>query len=162
MGFVRQQALLGAFGPFPFLTSDLFYAGTFGIRSASSLSFDFIKQHPTGDEPVESLLARGLTFDLHAGRAMEEHHTGGSLVDVLSAVPTGANKRFLNVHFIHTQHCHALDELKFLILTDRKRAHGFKVTGSRTNGNVTVRIRLTVGVVICRFFRSLGSRVAQW
>src|ERR1035438_5069999 len=54
---------------------------------------------------------------------MQQHHAGGGLVDVLSAVPAGADKGFLDVGLAHAQRGHALSELGFLFQADGESAH---------------------------------------
>jgi len=49
---------------------------------------------------------------------MQQHHAGGGLIDVLSAVAARTDKGFLDVGLAHAQSGHALRELGFLFQTD--------------------------------------------
>ena len=113
MGFVGEHPGFGAAGTFAFLSADLFNLGASRGDEAVLLRLNLVQQQAPGDETVESLLAGLLAFDLQAGRTMEQHHAGGNLVDVLSAVPAGADKGFLDVRLAHAERGHALRELGF-------------------------------------------------
>ena len=129
VGFVGEHPRLGAARTFPFLAADFLDAGALGGHIAAFQRFNLVEQEAAGDEAVESLLAGGLTFDLQAGRTVQQHHTGGGLVDVLSTMAAGADKGFFNVSFAHAQRDHALRELGFLFRADRERAHVVRVAG---------------------------------
>jgi hypothetical protein len=123
MRLVRQHSLLRAVRPFTLLATNLFNLGALRIRSAFRLRFDFVEQQTARKEAIQTLVACGLTFDLHSGRTMKQHHASGCLVDVLPAVTAGTDEGFLNVGFAHSQLTHALGELVFLFKTDRECAH---------------------------------------
>ena len=92
--------------------------GALGGDVALPQLLDLVEQEPAGQEPVEALLAGGLAFDLHPGRPVEQHDAGGGLVDVLAAVPAGADKGLLDVRLAHTQRSHALGELGLFVGAD--------------------------------------------
>ena len=127
MRLVGEHPGLGAAGAFPFLAADFFNLGALRGDETVFLFLNLVEQQAAGDETVESLLARLLAFDLHAGWTMQQHHAGGNLVDVLSAVAAGADKSFLDVRLAHAQRGHALCELIFLFRTDGECAHGTTV-----------------------------------
>lgn len=82
-----------------------------GLALAAEL--DFVQQQATGQDPVASLMAGLLAFHLNARGPMNEHDARGSLIDVLPTMPSGPNKRFLNVLFADAEGRHAL--AKFVI-----------------------------------------------
>src|SRR5439155_22298422 len=104
--------------------SDLFDARAFRRHIALLLRLDFIQQQPASEETVQSLLSRGLAFDLQAGGSVEQHHTRRAFVDVLAAVPARTNKRLFDVPFPHPQRGHTLRQLVFFVRAYRKCAHG--------------------------------------
>ena len=136
-GFVGENPFLGAAGAFSFLASDFLNAGALGVHVTFLQRFNLVEQKAAGEEAVEALLARGLTFDLHAGRTVPQHHAGGRLVDVLSAVAAGTDEGFFDVRFAHAQRGHPLRELGFLVQADWKRAHDGRVAGQARKGNGT-------------------------
>ena len=83
---VGEHALFGAAAALAFLAADFLDAGALGIDMAFLEGFDLVEQQATCEKAIESLLARGLAFDLKTRRPMEQHHAGGGLVDVLAAV----------------------------------------------------------------------------
>ena len=91
-GFVGEHSFFCAPRPFPFLAPDFLDARALGVHAAFLKGFDFVEQQPSGEEAVEALLARGLAFHLQAGRSVEQHYACRGLVDVLAAVPAGADK----------------------------------------------------------------------
>jgi hypothetical protein len=123
VGFVGEHSLFGAAAAAAFLAADFFDAGAFGGDEAFLPGFDLVQQQPTGEEAVKALLAGGLAFDLEAGWTMEQHHAGGGLVDVLTAVPARADEGFFDVSFANAQGSHALGELVFLFWTDGESWH---------------------------------------
>jgi hypothetical protein len=108
VGFIGEDALLGALATWAFLSTDSLQSRALGRRTAFSGTFDFVEQKPPRDETIEPLLTRGLAFDLKPGRAMHEHDARGSLIDILAAVTAGADKRFFDVGFAHAERGHAL------------------------------------------------------
>src|SRR5438093_12485484 len=88
--FIGQHPILRAFGELPFGPADFFDASDFRVQPAFATRLDFVEQQTAGDEAIQTLLARGLTFDLHAAGTMQQHHAGRGLVDVLPAVAAGA------------------------------------------------------------------------
>ena len=129
--FIVEHALFGAPGAFAFLPANFFNAGALGIHVALLERFDLVEQKPAGEKAVESLLTRGLAFDLKTRGPVEQHDASGSLVDVLAAVAAGTDKCFFNVGFAHAERGHALRELGFLLRADRECAHGASVAGGR-------------------------------
>ena len=121
---VVEHALFGATRAFAFLATDLFDAGAFGIDVALLERFDLVEEESAGEEPIESLLTRGLAFNLKMRRTVEQHHACRGLVDVLAAVTARADKRLVEVGFADAERGHALGELGFFLRTDRERAHG--------------------------------------
>jgi hypothetical protein len=99
VGFIGQDAFFGLAAPFSFLTADLFEACALGGRLARLQLFNLVQQETTGNEPIKSLLARGLALHLQLGWAMQEHDARGRLIDVLAAVPSGPHKRFFEIGF---------------------------------------------------------------
>src|SRR5881397_2638964 len=83
-GFVGEHPFLGATAARTALAANFFEASAFRSSLAGPTRLDFVEQKLARKKPIESLLARGLTFDPQAGRPVEEHHTSGGLVDVLS------------------------------------------------------------------------------
>ena len=143
MLLVGQHALFGAAAAATFLAADLFHAGALGIHVAFLKGFDLVEQKTAGKKAVESLLARGLAFDLETCRTMEQHHAGGGLVDVLAAVTARSDKRLVDVGFAHAERSHALGELTFLLRADGERAHGGSVAGGRRKGKPGQKKRFT-------------------
>ena len=80
-------------------------------------------------------LAGGLAFDLEAGRTMEQHHAGGHLVNVLSAMSAGTDEGFFDVGFADSQSSHALCKLCFFVARNLEGAHGARVTARREHCN---------------------------
>ena len=118
MGFVGEHPVFGTAGALAFLAANLLNAGALGRHEPPLQRFDFIEQQSAREKTVESLLAGGLTFDLQPGGTMEQHHAGGGLIDILSAVTAGPDKGLFNVGFPHIQRRHALRELSFLFRTN--------------------------------------------
>ncbi len=126
---ISEHPLFGAAAATTFLAADLLDAGALGIDVAFLERLDLVQQKPAGEKAVESLMTRGLAFDLKTRRTMEQHHAGGGLVDVLAAVTAGADKRLVDVGFAHAERGHALRELGFLLRADGKRTHGEQRSG---------------------------------
>ena len=133
MSLIGEHPLFGAAAATPFLAADLLDCGALGGHVARAEGFDLVEQQAAGQEAVEALLAGGLAFDLQAGRAMEQHDAGGGLVDILAAVPAGADKGFFEVGLAHAQCGHALGELGFFVGADGERVHGGRIV-RRTEG----------------------------
>lgn len=125
MRFVGEHFFFRAPRTFSFLPPDFFDLGALRGNETVFPFFNFIEQQSARDETIQSLLARRLTFDLQAGRPMQEHDAGGNFVHVLSAVAAGADERLFDVRLAHAERGHARSELIFLFETDRKRAHEF-------------------------------------
>ena len=139
MGFVGQHPLFGAAAAAALLAADLLGAGELGRHLAGTQGLDLVEQEAAGQKAVEPLLPSSLALHLQAGRAMEQHDTGGGLVHVLAAVPTGPDKGFFDVGFTHAECGHALGELGFFVRADRERFHGRRLAGGRARRNPAAR-----------------------
>jgi hypothetical protein len=106
-GFVGQNPFLGSATAGAFLASKFFDACPLGIRLALPARLNFVEQQAAGQDSVASLMAGLLALDLDARRTMKEHDAGGGFVDVLPAVASGANERFLDVLFANAEGGHA-------------------------------------------------------
>jgi 4-aminobutyrate aminotransferase/(S)-3-amino-2-methylpropionate transaminase len=104
--------------------------GAFGRDKSLLARFDLVAEKPAGEETVERLLPGGLAFHLKAGRPMQQHHAGGDLVHVLSAMAAAAHERFLDVGFPDAERGHALGERGFFVGIDRE--HAGEYTGKVT------------------------------
>jgi hypothetical protein len=110
MGFVRENALLGATAAWALLAAKLFEAGQLRGGRKSTLLCDLIQETVTRQSPVEALVPRALAFDLNPGGPMREHHASGGLVDVLTSMATRADKAFLNVRLANVQLSHSASQ----------------------------------------------------
>ena len=157
---VVEHALFGAAAATTFLPADFLDAGALGIHVAFLEGFDLVEQEPAGEKAVESLLARGLAFDLKTRWPVEQHHAGGGLVDVLAAVSAGTDKRLVDVGFAHAERGHALGELDFLLRADRERAHGVSVAVGRCldKGRQSCYVDCEIWNKVCPF----GQGRCQW
>jgi hypothetical protein len=124
LGFGVEHPGPGAARALAFLAADFFNLGAVRGDETFLPFFNFVEQQAARDETVESLLARFLTFDLHAGRTMNQHYAGGNFVHVLSTVPAGTDKTFLDVRLAHAQRVHPLRELAGFFEADGECAHG--------------------------------------
>src|SRR6266545_3189361 len=102
-GFVSEHPFLGAAAARTALAAEFFKTRPFRSRLAGPARLDFVEQQLAGEQPIEALLAGGLALDPQAGRPVQEHHTGRGLVDVLPAMPAGADKSFFEIVFAHSQ-----------------------------------------------------------
>ena len=145
---VEHSRLSTAAAP-AFLPADFLDAGAFGIDVTFLERFDLVEQQPAGKEAVESLLARGLALDLNSRRPVEQHHARGSLVDVLAAVSTRADERFLDVGFAHAERGHPLRKLRRLFGADRECTHAGSLRGRPRRGQFSyfAQIELASGEV---------------
>jgi hypothetical protein len=125
MRFIRQHPLFRPATAATFLATNLFRLIALRGHVAFLQSLDLVEQHPARQETVHALLARGLAFHPQLCRHMQQHHARRTLVDVLSTVPAGTDKRLLNIRLAHAQCRHALRELAFLFHADGKMAHIF-------------------------------------
>jgi hypothetical protein len=114
VGFVGQHLLFRAAAAPALLAAKLFEPGTLRLLAFLLTGFEFVQQELKGEHPIESLLARGLTLHLEAGRTVEQHYAGRHLVDILPTVAAGTNEALLDLGFAHAQRGHALRELRFL------------------------------------------------
>jgi len=74
-----------------------------GIRALLPKGFDLVQQQTAGEKAVLSLMTRVLTFHLQTGRAVEQHHAGCALVNVLSSMPARTNERFFDICLLHSE-----------------------------------------------------------
>ena len=147
VGFVGEHALFGAAAAAAFLPANLLDAGALGGHLAGAPGFDFVEEQAAGEEAVEALLAGGLALDLEAGGAMQQHDAGGGFVDVLAAMPAGADEGLFQVGFADAQGGHALGELGFFVGADGERVHAGKLPGRRGGCNSSGAVR---GETACR------------
>src|ERR1051325_8044347 len=124
MKLIRQNPLLGGTTAPALLSAELLEPGALVIQADLARALNFVEQKLAGEDAIESLLARGLAFDLEPGRTVEQHDTGGRLVDILADVPARTNKGLFQVSFAHAHRGHAPGELVFLLRMDGQRAHG--------------------------------------
>ena len=134
MRFVVEHPVLGASTPSAFLPANLFVSGALRIDVTFLARFDLVEQEPAGEEAVERLLARGLTFHLQPGRTMQQHDARGSLVDVLPAVSARTDERLFDVGFAHAEGEHALGQHGGFLGTD----HAGSVAGGKRKRNSTL------------------------
>ena len=121
--FVIEHALFGATRAAAFLSTNLFHAGAFGVDVTPLSRFNFVEQKSPRKKTVESLLSRGLAFDLKPCWSMDEHDARGGLVDVLSAVTAGVDELLFQIGFTDAERGHALRKLGFFLRADGKHAH---------------------------------------
>lgn len=122
MGFVGQHLLFRAPAAPALLATQFFEPGALRLLALLLPGFELVQQELKGEHTVESLLTRGLALDLQSGRAVNQHHTRGRLVDVLSAVSTGADEGLFDLGLAHAQRGHAVRKLRFLSGTGRVHA----------------------------------------
>ena len=120
---VREDSLLGTPTPTTFLPPDLFPARLFGLQIAFLEGLDLVQQELPSESAILALVARGLALDLNSTWAVDQHHAGGSLVDVLAAMAARTNEGLLDIRLVHTQRCHALCEFSILICGHGRSAH---------------------------------------
>ena len=101
---------------------------------------ELVEQQPAGDKAIQHLRPLCLAFDAESRRAMEEHHAGRGLVDLLTTGPSGADEGFLEVLLLHTERLHALLEQQLLLRRDR---HGADLSPSRGASLGPRRLHLT-------------------
>jgi hypothetical protein len=116
-GFVGQHSFLGTFGAFQFLSANFFDPGALHNQRIFLPGFNLVEEQGAGAPAILSLLPGFLALDLNPTGPMQQHDARGSLVDVLAAMSTGADKGFLNVGFTHAEGSHSLRELRFLFQT---------------------------------------------
>jgi hypothetical protein len=135
VSLIGEHALLGAAAASAFLSADLLGLGALGCHMACAEGFDLVEQQAAGQKAVESLLARGLAFDLQTRRPMEQHDAGSGLVDVLAAVTPRPDKGLFDVRFTNVQCGHAQGQLGFFVGADGERVHGGSIVSGGWNGN---------------------------
>ena len=106
--FVGEHPGFGAARALAFLAPDFFNLVALRGDKAVFLFLNLVEQQAACNETIHSLLAGFLTFHRHASRTVEQHDAGGNFVHVLSAMPAGADKGFLDVRLAHTERGHAL------------------------------------------------------
>jgi hypothetical protein len=127
-GFVDEDTFFGSTAARAFLASGFFDAIAFGVGEPAFLGIDLVEEDLACEEPVEALLAGDLAFYFETGGPMGEHDAGRGLVDVLTAVATGADETFVEIIFMDPKHRHAPFEFGYFLWADRKGAHGIIVT----------------------------------
>ena len=135
MRFIGEHPLLGAAAAAALLAANLLDGGTLGADEALLKGLDLVEQKATSQETVQSLLAGCLALDLQTGWTVEQHDAGGGLVDVLAAVPAGADEGFFNVGFADAEGGHALGELGFFVQADGERVHASRIARKGKDGN---------------------------
>jgi hypothetical protein len=123
MRLTGQHSILGAAGAFPFLAPNFFDLGTLRRDKTFLFLLNLIQKQTPREKTIQSLLPRFLAFHLKTAGLMHQHHTRGSLVDVLSAMPAGAHERLVNIALAHAERRHAQRKLLFLFHADGKRTH---------------------------------------
>lgn len=89
------------------LLAELTLAFLLGGRRRGSLErLDSVQQLDSSELPIATLIPGLLALHRDPGGSMDQHHTGGDLVDVLSPVPPGAHKRLVQVLFPDPQALH--------------------------------------------------------
>src|SRR5579859_5760428 len=83
---IRQHALFRTPAAAPFLPPYFLRQRPVRRNGARLESLDFVQQQAPGNKPIQSLLARLLALHLHTGGPVQNHDTGGGLVDVLPAM----------------------------------------------------------------------------
>ncbi len=131
MRFLGEHFFFGPAGAFAFLTADFLDLGPLRGHEAVPFLLNLVEQQPARNETIHPLLARFLALHRHAGRLMYEQDAGGNFIHILSAMPAGADKTFLDVRLPHAERNHALRQLVCFIKADGQRAHGF-TAGSDT------------------------------
>ena len=159
VGFVGEHPGFRAAGAFAFLAANLYNLGASRCDKAVLERLDLVEQQSAGDEAVEALLPRGLTFHLHAGWPVQQHHAGGGLVDVLPAMATGADERLFNVGFAHAQRGHAPGKLGFLFETDRENEVDVVVVVSAPPEIQRVRVLQRPGMTAEKFDQILARQL---
>src|SRR5262249_1395714 len=94
---------------------------------------DLVQQQPAGEEAIECLRARFLTFHRDPGRDVPQHDAGGDLVDVLAAASLRAHELLLEVLGAHAERRHAFEQRTLLLR--RHGAHGSCLSAGRGEAN---------------------------
>jgi hypothetical protein len=123
-GFVREHSLFCGPASGPFLSAEQFPSGPVRVGSGLTTGGDFVQEQSPGEEPILSLMARGLAFDPHPGWMMNQHHARGGLVDILTPMPSGTHEGFLDVLGADAQRGQSLNQFCVLLGID---LHGFSV-----------------------------------
>ena len=127
MSLVGEDALLGAAAASAFLTPELLGFRQRGGTPGAGQRLETVGEHFAGAEAIHALLAAFLALDPEAGGPVENHHAGGSLVHVLTAVTAGANEGLFKVGLAHADRSQTPREAIFLIRADGEAAHGGRV-----------------------------------
>jgi len=114
-GLALQDALLNASRTFAFLAPLAFPCITSGLAQRLLPLFDFGQEQLPGPRAVPRLGSFGFTTHPQSGRPVNQHHGGGSFVDVLPARPAGTDKYFFNIRLAHPQSRLPPLSLRFLI-----------------------------------------------
>jgi hypothetical protein len=122
-GFVSEHPRFGPAASLAFLPADFLDAGLLRSHLPGLELFNFVEQQPPGNESVETLLTRCLALDLQAGWAVEQHDAGRRFINILTPMPSGPDKSFLDIGLAHPQGGHALGELLCLFWIYGKRSH---------------------------------------
>jgi hypothetical protein len=96
-GFIGKHPIPRPAASPPLLPSDFLNTRLLSGYLASLHLLDLVQKHPTRNKPIQSLLASGLALYLEAAGPVEQHHTGGGLIDVLASMATGSDERFLDI-----------------------------------------------------------------
>jgi hypothetical protein len=154
VGFVSKHPFFCAAAAWSFLAAKFLNASALGIRAALPKGFDLVQQKTTGEKAVLSLMPRGLTFHLQTGRAVEQHHAGRVLVDILATVPARTNKTFFNVLFANGERDHTLGQSGVILQADKDRLHAVSVMAG------SARVEFLTKAILTRFIRCNWSRPA--
>ena len=131
MRFVCQDALFGVPAAAPLLAAEFLHAGALGGGARSLAALHFFEEQLAREKAVETLLARGLAFDLEAAGPVQEHDASGGLVHVLAAMTSRTDECLLDVDLAHAQRHHALGEVILFFGADRECAHARSMAGRR-------------------------------
>jgi hypothetical protein len=123
VGFVSEHPRFGPAALLALLPADFLDSGNLFRHLPGLFPFDFVEQYPSGNKPIQSLLARCLALHLQAGWAVEQHHAGRRFIHVLPAMPSRSHKRFFDIGLTYTQGSHPLGKLLCLIWIQGKRGH---------------------------------------
>jgi hypothetical protein len=114
VALVGEHAELGTPRALSFLPADLGDLFLFGGPCASKLRFDFVQQNSSSQKTIEGLGPLLLAFYPNARGPMVEQHTGGNLVDLLTARARRPDKLFLDIVLANSQSLRSLQETLLL------------------------------------------------
>jgi len=115
MRFGREHAFFRGSTAWAFLAAKFFDTGPFGGGPFFSNQLDLVEKELAREKTIQTLLTRFLAFYLQSAWPVQKHHAGGGLIDVLAAMPTGADKRLFYIRFAHAKGSHALGKLRFFV-----------------------------------------------